>query len=168
VLLDLDHAAITPGVSVSWQNCIVDRTQGALIGLKEYGDGARLWALEWTETNMIYAGQGAYVTEHHHDPILLEADWNYRLRIGPHDHRLIEQRAFPETRVRSGLTLSAVDLDPKILEAGSCLDPELVGEGVAYAAFRKDPAYRDWRRQVRASTSTWEQHRGSKPTVASR
>jgi hypothetical protein len=175
VMLDIDQAAISPGISAFWQNCIVDRTQGALIRLHHYGDGARLRALEWRETNMVYAGQGAYVSEPHDDPIVSEAEWNEWMQLGADDHRTIDQQFFPKTTVRSGLTLSAVDLDPQIpqiVRAGDSSAPgrgsEFIGEGKAYAAFRKSSAYHEWQEQVRVSTSQWEQRHGQKLPVTAR
>jgi hypothetical protein len=172
LLLDLDQADITPGISASWQDCIVDRTQGTLIRLNQYGDGTRLRALEWRETNMVYAGRGAYLAEHDRDLIVSEVEWNELLQLGASGHQLIDRQAFPQTSVRSSLTLSAVDLDSQFVRAGDRirpgLAPEFIGEGKPYAAFRKDPAYQEWQEQVKASMIEWEQRRATTPPLSVR
>jgi hypothetical protein len=162
-LLDLDETEPFAGLTVALKDCLVDRTRGALMRVNQGHDGALLRALDWKETNVVYAGEGAYVISRRRRALESEADWNQYLRLPANSHRLIKPQAFAETCVRSCLTLSAADLDAEAM--GSANDGDgnfargFIGEGKPYEAFRLVPAYREWQKQVRAEAQKWEARR---------
>jgi hypothetical protein len=162
-LLDLRDTEIAGGHSFMWTDCVVDRTGGALVRLGEYSNGAKLRAIEWRETNVIHVGEGAWLADRRGHQITSAAEWNDLMQLSPGQTQLVGRQAFPETCVRSGPTLQAVDLAPETLsemQAGDgSFDPRVIGEGTAYATFRRSPAYREWRNEVRAMTARWERER---------
>jgi serine/threonine protein kinase len=162
-LLDLDEIGPVTGISATWEDCFVDHTQGALVRVNQAHDGALLRALDWRETNVIYAGRGAYVSNRGRARLDSEADWNAFMRLPPNSHRLVERQAIAETIVRSSLTLASADLDAETLRemnAGRTrFNPALVGEGRPYEEFRRSPEYHEWQKQVRATVQHWEEER---------
>jgi hypothetical protein len=162
-LLDLDETGPFSGLTFTLENCLVDRTRGALMRVNQSHDGALLRALDWKETNVVYAGQGAYVISRRRRALDSETDWNQYLRLPADSHRLIERQVFPETCVRSCLTLSATDLDAEAMrsasDGGGKFARDFIGEGKPYEAFRRGPSYADWQKQVRAATQEWEARR---------
>ena len=161
-LLDLDETEPFAGLTVALEDCLVDRTRGALVRVNQNHDGALLAALDWKETNVVYAGKGAYVISRRRRALDSEADWNQYLRLPANSHRLIERQPFPETCVRSCLTLSTADLDAEAMRSangGGKFARDFIGEGKPYEAFRREPAYREWQKQVRAAAQQWEARR---------
>jgi hypothetical protein len=169
-LLDLDETGPVSGITASWEDCLVDRKQGALVRVNQSHGGALLRALEWKETNVVYAGPGTFAVNRRGGQLDAEAEWNALLRLPEQSHRIIDRQVFPPTCVRSTLTLHATDLDPQIVQAGTAgsrgLATQFVGEGKPGAAFRKNAAYREWQKQVSASTSEWEKRRAAPPVDA--
>ncbi len=165
-LLDLDETGPVTGIAATWEDCFVDRTDGALVRVNQSHDGALLGALQWKETNIIYAGRGAFVSNRGRARLDSEDGWNRFLRLPPDSHRLVERQAIAETIVRSALTLNTSDLDPETLRemnAGRTLfNPAFVGEGRPYQEFRHSPGYREWQERVRASVRDWENRRAPK------
>jgi anti-sigma factor RsiW len=163
VLLDLKDTLRAERISLSWRHCLVDRTQGALVRVNQLDDGTLLRGLEWKETNVVYAGQGAFVLSRQRRALDSEAQWNEWLRLPPNSHRFIDRLAFPETCVRSSLALSSSDLDAETLREMNAsrtrFNPAFVGEGVPYEKFRGARDYREWQRHVRASVQDWELRR---------
>ena len=160
-LLDLRNTDIAGVHSFDWADCIVDRAGGALTRLEAFGNGAGPRAIEWRETNMIHLGRGAWLADRRGHEIRSEEEWNVLMRLTAGPTRFVEQQAFPETCVRSCLTLSATDMNRAILESAPSdrpgHDPDIVGEGVPYERFRRTPAYRAWQEEVRASVRAWEE-----------
>lgn len=165
-LLDLDETGPVKGIAATWVDCLVDRAQGALLRMNQAYDGELLRALDWRETNVVYAGRGSFVINRRRRALDSEAEWNEFMRLGAASHRLIDRQAFPETLVRSSLRLSAADLDAETLRglnAGPTgFNPAYMGEGAAYEKFRLAPGYREWQEGVRASVRDWENRRAPK------
>ena len=171
-LLDLDEAGPVQGISLALEDCLVDRTQGALIRVNQAHDGDLLRALDWRETNVVYAGQGAFVLNRRRRALDTEEDWNERLKLGAGSHLLMNRQVFPETLVRSSLRLSATDLNIDALARNNGgrfnFAPQFVGEGEAYENFRRSVDYRAWRKQVRDAATNWEKRSAARPRHAAR
>lgn len=167
-LLDLDETGPVTGIEVSWNDCLVDRTQGSLIRVNQ----AHLGALEWKETNVVYAGQGAFVINRRRRALDSEAGWNELLRLKTNSHRLIDRQVFPETCVRSSLRLSAADLDPGSLREANIgvtqFNSAVIGEGRPYEKFRRSSDYRQWQKQVQTAVQEWQQRRAASAPAAAR
>src|SRR5262249_41433317 len=114
-LLDLDETGPIKGIATSWEHCIVDRTGGALLRLNQAHGGTLLRALEWKETDVVYAGRGTFAINRRQRSLDSETDWNEFLGLTTNSHQLIDRQVFPETCVRSSLTLSATDLDAQVI-----------------------------------------------------
>jgi hypothetical protein len=171
-LLDLDEPGPVTGIATTWEDCLVDRKEGALVRVNQSHNGALLRGLEWKETNVVYAGPGAFAVNRRGGQLNSEAAWNDLMRLTAQSHRLLDQQAFPPTCVRSALTLNAADLESRVVGAGSDgppgFAPQFIGEGKPYVAFRKDATYREWQKKVRASISDWEKGRAASPPVEAR
>ena len=159
-LLELDETGPGAEIAATWEDCIVERTGGALVRVNQAQGGALLRALKWKETNVIYAGQGAFVVNRRRRQLNSEAEWNEFMRLATNNHRLIDRPVFPETCVRSSLTLNASDLDAETLREANLgatrFNPAVIGEGEAYEKFRRSADYREWRKEVRAFVLEWE------------
>jgi hypothetical protein len=166
-LLDLDETGPVTGIAATWVDCVVDRARGALVRVNQSYDGTLLRGLEWNETNVVYAGQGAFVISRSRRQLDSEVEWNELLRLGANSHRILGRQLFPDTTVRSSLRLSAADLDQETLGAADFgvtrFNPSLIGEGEAYEKFRRSSDYRAWRKRVRIAEIDWEQRRAAKP-----
>ena len=173
-LLELDETEPVQGLALSFDDCVIDRTGGALLRVNQGHAGELASALIWRETNVLYAGEGSYVANRRRRQVDVETSWNQKLGLAPGSHRLVGRQIFPETTVRSALTLSANDLNTDALAqrkaGGFGFAAELVGAGKAYDAFRRTSLYDDWRSAVRARTADWEQQtalrRTNAPTAA--
>jgi serine/threonine protein kinase len=161
-LLDLDESGPVKGIAATWVDCLVDRAQGALLRMNQAYDGESLRALDWRETNVVYAGRGSFVVNRRRRALDSEAEWNEFMRLSANSHRLLDRQAFPETVVRSSLRLSAVDLDLETLRAANLVparfDLAIIGEGEAYENFRRSAEYRAWRKQARAAAQEWKKN----------
>ena len=159
-LFDLESVA-QGGLAAHWEDCVFDRSQGTLLGLARYDRAARPPRLDWRETNVIYAGQGAYLLDRRGRELNSEAEWNAFMNLTTNQHRLTERGVFQEARVRSSQRLSAGDVDLAGLREGTGWSvgyaPGFVGEGEAYANFRRSPGYRDWEEQRRETFRRWRE-----------
>jgi len=110
---------------------------------------------------VIYAGQGAYLLDRRGRELNSEAEWNAFMNLTTNQHRLTERGVFQEARVRSSQRLSAGDVDLAGLREGTGWSvgyaPGFVGEGEAYANFRRSPGYRDWEEQRRETFRRWRE-----------
>jgi serine/threonine protein kinase len=173
-LLELDETEPVRGLSLAFDDCVIDHTGGALLRVNQGHGGELVAALQWTETNVLYAGGGSYVMNRRKRQLDSEEQWNEWVRLEASSHRLVDRHIFPESTVRSALTLNASDLNTAVLaqyNGGSFgFAGEIVGEGKAYEGFRRSRRYDDWQSAVRARTTEWERqtaprHTGA-PTVA--
>jgi hypothetical protein len=162
-LLDLDETGPVRGISIGLSDCLVDRTQGALVRVNQAHDGDLLRALVWKETNVVYAGHGAFVVNRRRRALDSEALWNEFIDATTNSHRMVARQVLPETLVRSSLRLGAADLDMETLrEAGfneASFHPASIGEGEPYENFRRTSDYHLWRKQVSAVVRQWEEDR---------
>lgn len=173
-LLELDETEPVRGLSLAFEDCVIDHTGGALLRVNQGHGGELVAALQWSETNVLYAGGGSYVMNRRRRQLDSEDQWNEWMRLGASSHRLVERHIFPESTVRSALTLNASDLNTAALaqyNGGSFgFAGEIVGEGKAYETFRRSRRYDDWQSAVRARTTEWERQtaprRANAPSVA--
>ncbi|MBK7998280.1 MAG: protein kinase [Verrucomicrobia bacterium] len=173
-LLELDETEPVRGLSLAFDDCVIDHTGGALLRVNQGHGGELVAALQWTETNVLYAGGGSYVMNRRRRQLDSEDQWNEWVRLDSSNHKLVSRQIFPETTVRSALTLNASDLNVEALQLRTGVRFEfnagIVGEGKTYEAFRRSADYRKWRSAVRARTTEWERQtaprRANTPSVA--
>jgi hypothetical protein len=163
-LLDLDDAKNLNRVVAIWDSTLIDRSDGALLRLTDHVPGEWPAALQWTETNVVYAGKGVFLADRRGRQIDSESAWNELMQLKPGNHTLSEVDLFQHARIRSSLRVSATDVE--IDEAASerqlvGFTPQHVGEGDPYELFRRKPAYQDWRNDVETTARLWsESNRG--------
>ena len=171
-LLDLDETAPATGISAVWDDCIVDRSGGALVRVNQAQGGATLRALEWKETNVIYTGEGSFAVNRRKRGPESEAEWNDLMRLTTNSHRIIVPQVFPVTCVRSALQLNAMDLNPGVMkgaiEDGMKFASQFIGEGKPYEIFRKEQGYREWQDRVQTRAAEWERRRAAPPPADGR
>lgn len=159
-LLELDETDPVQGLSLTLEDCVIDRTGGALLRVNQGYGGELVAALRWRETNVLYAGTGAYVTNRRRHQLDSETQWNEWVRLDSSNHRLVERQVFPETTVRSALTLNASDRNAAALkqEFGGRFEfaAPFIGEGKPYELFRDEGGYRAWQERVRERVAKWE------------
>jgi len=159
-LLELDETEPVRGLSLSFDDCIIDRGGGALLRVNQ-GHGGELAAnLQWRETNVLYAGSGAYVMNRRRRQLESESQWSEWVRLEASSHRILERQIFSETTVRSALTLNANDLNigtlTQVMGGRFGFAGEIVGEGRPFEQFRESADYGRWRRQVEDAMRAWE------------
>jgi hypothetical protein len=172
-LVDLEEGASPFGLNVGLNDCLVDFSQGALLRVAQSLDD-KLWpGLAWRETNVVYAGEGAFAVSRRRQQIEAVEEWNARTGLTTNQHRRVARAMLPETCVRSAPRLQVVDLDPEVVapapggqgekatreNSGAFvgLPTAFVGEGEPYARFRRTRAYEEWQRAVEVSFREWEQ-----------
>jgi hypothetical protein len=165
-LLDLDDTGPMNGIAVTLEDCVVDRARGALVRVNQIPESGLFRALDWRETNVVYAGRGSFVVNRSRLALNIEAQWNDWMRLTSNSHRLVYLPVFPETLVRSSLRLTATDADLAGLHRGHEgrreIDPMFIGEGQPYDRYRRTADYRVWQEQTRATIREWQQRRAAK------
>jgi hypothetical protein len=171
-LLDLDETGPAIGISATWDDCIVDRSGGALLRVNQAHEGATLLALDWKETNVVYAGEGGFAVNRRKRGPGSEAEWNDFMRLTTNSHRIIVPQVFPVTCVRSALQLNAIDLSASVMKSaiddGMKFAAQFIGEGKPYETFRKERGYDEWQNWVHARAIEWERRRAARPAVEGR
>ncbi len=159
-LLELDETDPVQGLSLTLEDCVIDRGGGALLRVNQGHGGELVANLQWRETNVLYAGAGSYVINRRRRQLEAESQWNDWVQLDAAAHRIVDRQVFSETTVRSALTLNASDLNVATLRQllGDRFDftPQLIGEGNAYEAFRRERNYREWQERVRDRVKNWE------------
>ncbi len=162
-LLELDETDPVQGLSLTFEDSVIDRTGGALLRVNQGHGGELVANLRWRETNVLYAGAGSYVMNRRRRQLDSESQWNEWVGLNPSSHRLVERQVFPETAVRSALTLNASDLNSAALkhQLGGPFDfaAQFIGEGKSYETFREGAGYRLWQNRVRERVAGWERRR---------
>lgn len=154
VLLDLDEALAFEQVRARWENCLLDRSGGVLIRLNQFDSINWARSMEWSEENVVYAGEGAYLADRRDRRITSETEWNALLNLSPAHHRFTTRELFNGPRLRFGQRLAASDLDREHFHPsptnGIAFALEFLGEGEGFERFRRSRRYQEWREQVSA------------------
>ena len=171
-LLDLDETAPAMGISATWDDCIIDRSGGALLRVNQAQGGATVRALEWKETNVVYTGEGGFAVNRRKRGPESEAEWNDLMGLTTSSHRIIVPQVFPVTCVRSALQLNAMDLNASLMKSaiddGMKFSSQFIGEGKPYETFRKERSYREWQDGVHSRAINWERRGFARPAVEGR
>lgn len=145
-LVDIENAFALEQLSVTWDQCLLDRTGGLLLRWSRGGNGSWLDRLTWTENQVVHAGSGPFAGDRRRATIISAAEWNALVRLPEGTHHRSSLPLFGATPARSSLQVDPADVDVSGLAAETGLPPafrpEEVGDGSAYDRYRTASRYR--------------------------
>jgi hypothetical protein len=152
-LLDLGNTASIGNITARWTNCFFDLPEGAVVRVYRHGTGDWLRNLTWKESNTFYAGAVDFIADRVGRRIY-EATWSRLLQLSPSSHVLSDRHLFSGVVIRPAPQLHATDANTAGLSIN--VQPQHIGEGKSYLAFRADPEYRRWQAKVGSAVREWE------------
>ena len=128
-LMDLGDTTLFENVTATWTNCVFDLPEGAVLRLVRHGTGAWQRNVTLDESNSTYVGPMDFITD----------------RTGrrmPSKNAVIDHHLFSAVNIRPAIQVQGVDANIAGLRIN--FQPEHIGEGKFYEAFRSTREYRRW------------------------